>query len=303
MYEAALDYWPAVQGILQTKLMCGSLRRLDHYRLPGNFRWHYSGTFFWFRGYDIQGRNPEKIVRKYIGTEAWPGGVARRDEAGVLFLDAMRHSLYDLPTMQHVVWPQWDAWKKQNHHQRTEDVMCSTWGVNFARYLPAGSIEGKDVVEVGARDVNGSCRPLIMQRFPKSYTSTDMDNGHGIDIVCSGQELPERIGLNAADVIVCTEVLEHVKDWREFIAAIWSVLRPGGVLLLTTRSPGFPYHEFPSDHWRFTLEDMLQIFSGQEIITVTKDPTTDLGVGVIVRKMSDVLGCDRCEPYAMVAPS
>ena len=180
--------------------------------------------------------------------------------------------------------------------------MCSTWGVNFARYLPAGSVQGKDVVEIGASDINGSCRPLIMQSYPASYISTDMQPGTGVDLVCSGEDLPERLGREVADVLVCTEVLEHVDRWREFIVAIWSVLRLGGVLLLTTRSPGFPYHEYPCDHWRFTFNDMLLIFHDQKILTLTDDPTTDPGVGIIVRKQSDKLGVWVCDPYQMTPP-
>lgn len=302
MIEANLDYWPAVRDILQTKLFCGSLRFLGLYRLPGNFRWHYSGTFFWFRWHDIQARHPETVYKQYIGTEAWPGDKCRRDESGVLFMDEMKHSLYDLPTMQGVVWPQWDAWKRQNHHQRTEDAMCSTWGVNFARYLPAGSVKGNRVIEIGARDINGSCRPMVMQQGPVSYTSTDMDSGPGVDIVCAGQDLPGRLGTEVADVLICTEVLEHVKDWDEFIQSIWSLLPVGGVLLLTTRSPGFPYHEYPCDHWRFTFEDMAAIFGSQEICTLTKDPTSDPGVGIIVRKRSNLLWCELANPMAMERP-
>lgn len=219
----------------------------------------------------------------------------------MIFADRENFHMYDEGTALGV-WSMWDQWKKQNHHNRTEDAMCSTWGVNFARYLPAGSVEGKIVVEVGAADIYGSCRPLIMQRGPASYVSTDMQPGVGVDLVCSGTALPERIGKESADVIICTEVLEHVKEWREFVVAIWSVLRPGGILLLTTRSPGFPYHEYPSDHWRWTQDHMHIIFYDQQILTLTDDPTTDPGVGVIVRKQSETLGVNCCDAYEMEQP-
>jgi 2-polyprenyl-3-methyl-5-hydroxy-6-metoxy-1,4-benzoquinol methylase len=93
---------------------------------------------------------------------------------------------------------------------------------------------------------------------------------------------------------VCTEVLEHVQDYAAFLQSIWSVLKVGGILLLTTRSPGFPYHEYPSDHWRFTWSDMAYMFQGQDILTLTKDPTSDPGVGIIVRKVDGTL--HECNP-------
>jgi SAM-dependent methyltransferase len=162
--------------------------------------------------------------------------------------------------------------------------------------LPEGSVKCRSVIEVGAYDVNGSCRPWIMQQLPASYIGTDMQPGPGVDLVCTGQELPSKVGTEAADLVVCTEVLEHVEDWHGFLTSIWSVLRNGGILLLTTRSPGFPLHNYPADHWRFTVRDMLAIFGEQDILTVTADPTSDPGVGVIVQKRSKRLGAATPSP-------
>ena len=177
------------------------------------------------------------------------------------------------------------------------DAMCSVWGRNFCRYLPEGSIAGRHVIEVGAMDVNGSCRGWISQQLPASYLGTDMQSGPGVDQVCTGEELVTQLGRDRADILICTEVLEHVEHWHQFLTDIWSILKAGGILLLTTRSPGFPLHNYPADWWRFTFMDMWQIFSGQEILTLTNDPTTDPGVGVIVRKVDDTV--HKVEAYSM----
>lgn len=178
--------------------------------------------------------------------------------------------------------------------------MCSTWGKNFCRMLPEGSVKGKAVVEVGAFDVNGSCRPWIVQQLPASYIGTDMVSGPNVDIVCTGEELPAVCGESSADLLICTEVLEHVEEWFSFLDAIWSVIKPGGILLLTTRSPGFPLHNYPADWWRFTVRGMLTIFEDQELLTVTADPTTDPGVGVIIRKRTSDLTA--VQAYSMQSP-
>jgi SAM-dependent methyltransferase len=167
--------------------------------------------------------------------------------------------------------------------------MCSTWGKNFCRLLPEGVVRGASVVEVGATDVNGSCRPWIVQQLPASYLGTDMQPGPNVDVVCSGEDLHLYVGMASTDIVLCTEVLEHVEEWYEFLRSIWSVIKLGGILLLTTRSPGFPLHNYPDDHWRFTFRDMLAIFGTQEILTLTCDPTSDPGVGIIVRKTSDLI--------------
>ena len=99
--------------------------------------------------------------------------------------------------------------------------MCSTWGKNFCRMLPEGSVKGKRIVEVGAIDVNGSCKPWLLMQLPSAYISTDMQEGLGVDIVCTGQELPERVGVESTDIVICTEVLEHVENWFAFLQSIW----------------------------------------------------------------------------------
>ena len=163
--------------------------------------------------------------------------------------------------------------------------MCSKWCIGFAECLPQGSISGKVVVEVGSYNVNGTCRQSIVKQRPKSYIGTDMREGPNVDIVCTGEELPSHFNLESVDLVVCTEVLEHVDKWIQFLQSVWSVLKPGGILLLTTRSPGFPLHNYPADYWRFTFRDMLAIFNVQDILTLTCDPTSDQGVGIIVRKV------------------
>ena len=56
------------------------------------------------------------------------------------------------------------------------------------------------------------------------------------------------------------------------VSNIKSICRPGGVILLTTRSHGFKYHGFPYDFWRYEQEDMKNIFSDFEIQALQGDP-------------------------------
>lgn len=257
-----------------------SFRTFGTRPLSPRYKWHPSGTFFAVRAKHLPGK---EVQARYGGVEAWCGQHFQAHESWCEFFDnSMFTTLYDHQDSRDVVAP---MLLEYNRKRRYEDQdMCSTWGRNFCRMLPEGTVEGKDILEVGSFDVNGSCRPLIMQRLPASYVGTDMQAGPGVDVVCEGENLPNCIGVECKDVIVCTEVLEHVERWFQFLTAVWSVLKPSGVLLLTTRSPGFPLHNYPADYWRFTVRDMLAIFESQEILTVTADPTSDPGVGVIVRK-------------------
>ncbi len=68
--------------------------------------------------------------------------------------------------------------------------------------------------------------------------------------------LAELSGLPLADgcvdVILCTEVLEHVPDARLAIREMARVLRPGGRLICTTPFL-YPLHEEPHDYTRMTV--------------------------------------------------
>jgi len=162
--------------------------------------------------------------------------------------------------------------------------MCDPDCLHFAeRVLSKADIEGKDVIEVGSMDVNGSVRPIIGQLGPKSYLGVDVVEGPGVDEICNSGELLTRFGPESFDVVATTEMLEHVRDWQETVSGLKRILRKNGVLLLTTRSRGFPYHAFPFDFWRFELDDMRAIFSDMEIEALERD-TSCPGVFIKARK-------------------
>ena len=93
---------------------------------------------------------------------------------------------------------------------------------------------------------------------------------------------------NLFDVVISTELLEHVQNWRLVINNMKSVLKCGGYIYFTTRSYGFPYHAYPYDFWRYEIEDMKKIFSDFEIIKLIKDHEAP-GVFLKAKKISNTL--------------
>lgn len=55
----------------------------------------------------------------------------------------------------------------------------------------------------------------------------------------------------SADVILCTETLEHVADTARFLSEAARLVTPGGPLILTVPFAA-RYHFIPYDYWRFT---------------------------------------------------
>ena len=139
-------------------------------------------------------------------------------------------------------------------------------------------------MEVGSRNVNGSIRPFIMKYAPNNYVGIDYVSGDGVDLITDARLLVEKFGENIFDIVISTEMLEHAEDWRSVINGMKRVLKPNGLLIITTRSPGFGYHAYPYDYWRYTLEDFNEIFSDLEILVLERDDKTNPGVLMKARK-------------------
>ena len=86
-YQTCLDDWQTVWRTMERFSMAGSFRRFGQFTTPGNNRWHYSGTNYWFRHDDVFSRDWRTIDQKFFGTESWPGRLFRPEECACLFAD------------------------------------------------------------------------------------------------------------------------------------------------------------------------------------------------------------------------
>lgn len=151
----------------------------------------------------------------------------------------------------------------------------------FSNEVPGEVFKNARVIEVGSLDVNGSVRDYIMEFLPREYIGIDFIDGKGVDKVMDAENLESEFGKSSFDVVVSTEMLEHAENWRECINNMKAICKTW--LVITTRSPGFPLHNYPGDHWRYTKEDIEKIFADFKIEVLLDDPE-QAGVFMLARK-------------------
>lgn len=139
--------------------------------------------------------------------------------------------------------------------------------------LSSKDVKGKKILEVGSYDVNGSVRPIIEAKKPNKYIGVDLAAGPRVDQVIPCHRLIEEFGVAKFDLVISTEMLEHVRNWIYTWTALVDMVHDGGRLIVTTRSPGFPYHPYPIDVWRYTVNNMQNILQKSNMTgTVISDP-------------------------------
>ena len=133
------------------------------------------------------------------------------------------------------------------------------------RNIQSADINCKRIIEVGSLIVNSSVRSIFEFYSPSSYTGIDIVHGPGVDRICNAEDLVINYGSEYFDILICFEVLEHVKNWKKVISNLKQILKPEGIIFISTRSKGFDYHGYPYDFWRYEINDMREIFSDFKI--------------------------------------
>lgn len=127
--------------------------------------------------------------------------------------------------------------------------------------IPRGSI----VLNVGSGGKISDLLHAYAIRNDFRVLSMDIDPARGPDLVGDISNAP--CPCASVDVVVLSEVLEHVQVPQAAIQNIHRLLKPGGRLILTVPFL-FPIHDQPHDYYRYTrfgLEYLLQAFQAVEV--------------------------------------
>jgi SAM-dependent methyltransferase len=116
------------------------------------------------------------------------------------------------------------------------------------------------VADIGGRSSPWRARVESLARRagrPIRHVTVDLDPRATVRGVA--EALPLRS--ESADLVLCTQMLEHVRRPEAAVAEMRRVVHPDGVCLLTTHGTWF-YHPDPEDYWRWTAAGLRALFTG-----------------------------------------
>jgi SAM-dependent methyltransferase len=158
-------------------------------------------------------------------------------------------------------------------------------GLIERRKQMAEALRHIDGNELRALDVGGRIqpyRPLLDGRL-QLYVAIDPQRTGLVDVVGVGEHLP--FCSASFDLVLCSGVLCYVEDPPRLIDEIYSVLRPGGTLLISV--PAILPHHDENDRWRFLPDGLSALLSRFSRVEVSPEGNSFLGACRIVALFLD----------------
>jgi SAM-dependent methyltransferase len=148
-----------------------------------------------------------------------------------------------------------------------------------------------DLGELRVLDVGCGFKPYepIFAPFASSYVGVDSGPHSAPDLVGTAEHLPVEDG--AYDLVLCSQVLEHVDDPAQVVRELSRVTAPGGRVLLSTHGIQ-AYHPSPQDLWRWTHAGLVRLFEQNGTwarIDVAPGSGTTATLGMLIAKYVDLL--------------
>lgn len=116
----------------------------------------------------------------------------------------------------------------------------------------------------------------------KQYVGVDVASGPEVDLIGGVEALP--VPDASFDLVICTQVLEHVENPQRAVAELRRVTAPGGRVLASTHGVQ-AYHPSPGDYWRWTRTGLERLFrenGGWSSVTVRPGSGTAACIAMLI---------------------
>lgn len=133
----------------------------------------------------------------------------------------------------------------------------------------------KKVLDIGS---GGS----FYNRYFPNRLCVDIDKTRKPDLVADAHKLP--FNDNEFNIILCTEVLEHLKNPQKAINEMRRILKKGGKLILTTRFV-YPLHDSPYDYFRYTKYGLKELFKNWNIEYLESESESLEGIAILLQRL------------------
>jgi SAM-dependent methyltransferase len=118
-------------------------------------------------------------------------------------------------------------------------------------------LEGKEGLTLVDYGCGNKPYRSIFEQYIQQYIGVDLAGNLDADIALSTEgkiALPN----DSADVVLSTQVLEHVEDPDKYLRECYRILKNDGLLILSTHGYWI-YHPIPTDYWRWTSSGLQKI--------------------------------------------
>lgn len=153
--------------------------------------------------------------------------------------------------------------KAEEHIILTASIFHSRWYSlkklkNLILFAKENFIENQNEV-VKLADFGCGTMPYrsLFDQSKVKYVGIDLDwNPHAEVFISNDSKI--LIEDESFDIVLSTQVLEHVEDPAIYLNEAYRVLKPGGKLVLTTHGY-WMFHPDPTDYWRWTSSGLQKI--------------------------------------------
>ena len=154
-----------------------------------------------------------------------------------------------------------DTWPEAVRRRASRSSATYTVRAALARWLQQEAARAAaDLGSYRVLDVGCGSKPYypFFAQHATEYVGVDVVPGPQVDLIGGVEALP--VADASFDLVICTQVLEHVDDPALAVRELRRVTAPGGRVLASTHGVQV-YHPSPNDLWRWTHAGLGRLFA------------------------------------------